>query len=98
MHHNLIIEDFLSNLEMPEIIKLLALKNVKFSNSAIEAVNKIIKWYLRIKLPDTLEKLIECLEEVIQNYNSIRPHGSTSSPLAVHFWDLLQSNVILLKK
>ena len=75
-NHNVIVEDFLSNLEIPEIIKLLALKDVKFSNSAIEAVNKIIKRYLRKKLPDTLEKLIECLEEVIQNYNTIRPHGS----------------------
>jgi putative transposase len=68
---------------MPEIIKLLALKDVKFSNSAIEAVNKIIKRYLRKKLPDTLEKLIRCLEEIIQDYNTIRPHGSTGSPQVV---------------
>lgn len=61
---------------MPEIIKLLALKDVKFSNSAIEAVNKIIKRYLRKKLPDTIEKLIECLKEIVYDYNEIRPHGS----------------------
>lgn len=75
-NHNLLVEDFLANLEMPEIIKLLALKDVKFSNSAIEAVNKIIKRYLRKKLPDTIEKLTECLEDIIYDYNTKRPHGS----------------------
>lgn len=39
-------------------------------------VNKIIKRYLRKKLPDTIEKLIECLEDIISDYNTIRPHGS----------------------
>lgn len=75
-NHNLLIENYLSNLEMPEIIKLLALKDVKFSNSAVEAVNKIIKRYLRKRLPDTLDKLIVCLDEIILDYNTIRPHGS----------------------
>ena len=69
-------EDFLTNIETPEIIKLLALKDVKFSNSAVEAVNKIIKRYLRKKLPETIEALILCLEEIINDYNTIRPHGS----------------------
>src|SRR5690554_4304280 len=75
-NHNMLVEDFLTNIEAPEIIKLLALKEVKFSNSAVEAVNKIIKRYLRKKLPDTLDKLIQCLKEIINDYNTIRPHGS----------------------
>ena len=75
-NHNLLVEDFLSNLAMPEIIKLLALKEVKFSNSAVEAINKIIKRYLRKKLPNTLEELIKCLEEIVLDYNTVRPHGS----------------------
>jgi putative transposase len=75
-NHNMLLEDFISNIETPEIIKLLALKDVKFSNSAVEAINKIIKRYLRKKLPDTLEKLIGCLEEIIFDYNTKRPHGS----------------------
>lgn len=75
-NHNILVEDFLTNIETPEIIKLLALKDVKFSNSAVEAVNKIIKSYLRKKLPETIEALILCLEEIINDYNTVRPHGS----------------------
>lgn len=75
-NHNFLVEDYLANLTMPEIIKLLALKEVKFSNSAVEAINKIIKRYLRKKLPNTLEELIKCLEEIVLNYNTVRPHGS----------------------
>src|SRR5690554_1764090 len=54
----------------------LARAGVTFSNSAIEAINKIIKRYFRKKLPDTLEALTLCLEEIINDYNTIRPHGS----------------------
>ncbi len=75
-NHNILVEDFLTNIEAPEIIKLLALKEVKFSNSAVEAVNKIIKCYLRKKLPETIEALILCLKEIINDYNTVRPHGS----------------------
>src|SRR5690554_7285996 len=35
-NHNMLVEDFLTNIEAPEIIKLLALKEVKFSNSRSE--------------------------------------------------------------
>jgi len=56
----------------------LARAGVKFSNSAVEAVNKIIKRYLRKKLPETIDGLILCLEEIINDYNTIRPHGSLS--------------------
>ena len=75
-NHNMLVEDFLTNIEAPVIIKLHALKEVKFSNSAVEAVNKIIKRYLRKKLPDTLDQLIQCLKEIINDYNTVRPHGS----------------------
>jgi hypothetical protein len=63
-------------LELPELEKLVARKDVKFSNSAIESINKIIKRYLRKKLPNSLEALIPCLEEIIPDYNQVRPHGS----------------------
>src|SRR5690554_7615900 len=72
----MLVEDFLTNIEAPVIIKLHALKEVKFSNSAVEAVNKIIKRYLRKKLPDTLDQLIQYLKEIINDYNTVRPHGS----------------------
>nr|WP_299205683.1 integrase core domain-containing protein [uncultured Brumimicrobium sp.] len=39
---------------------------------------KILKRYLRKKLPETIEALILCLEEIINDYNTVRPHGSLS--------------------
>lgn len=75
-NHNMLIEQYINELELPELEKLVAQKDVKFSNSAIESINKIIKRYLRKKLPNSLDALITCLEEIIHDYNCIRPHGS----------------------
>ena len=75
-NHNFLVEDFIRNKSQPEIIKLLALKDVKFSNSAVEAINKIIKRYLRKKRPNTLEDLVLSMHEIINDYNTVRPHGS----------------------
>ena len=75
-NHNVIIEQYIESLDLPMLDKLVAQKDVKFSNSAIESINKIIKRYLRKKLPNSLEELIGCIEEIILDYNCIRPHGS----------------------
>jgi transposase InsO family protein len=75
-NHNKIIDEYLTNLAMPEISKILALKDELFSNSAIEAINKIIKRYLRKELPNTFEELVESIEDIIHDYTTIRPHGS----------------------
>jgi|SRR5690554_1068844 len=75
-NHNLTIDELLQEITQPEITKVIALKNISFSNSPVEAVNKIMKRYLRHYKPDTFEKLSSCLEEIVRDYNEIRPHGS----------------------
>ncbi len=54
---------------------LIALKDIHFSNSMIEAVNKTLKysWLLRSKFHD-LKELERYLETAVQEYNHVRPH------------------------
>ena len=66
----------------PDIKHLIAQKDIPFSNSKIEAFNKIIKH--QFLLPHNLEdrkQLINALAEDIPTYNTIRPqyslHGNT---------------------
>lgn len=75
-NHNLTIDVLLQEISRPEITKVIALKDISFSNSPVEAINKIVKRYLRHYLPDTFEKLVDCLKRIVKDYNEIRPHGS----------------------
>jgi len=75
-NHAVIIDELLRETEHPLITKIIALKDISFSNSPIEAINKIVKRYLRILDPNTYEKLIACIEFIVQNYSYERPHGS----------------------
>ena len=75
-NHAVIIDELLRETEHPLITKIIALKDISFSNSHIEAINKIAKRYLRILDPKTYEKLIACIEFLIMNYTHERPHGS----------------------
>lgn len=75
-NNNHTIDELLQEIIQPEITKVIALKDIIFSNSPVEAINKIMKRYLRHHRPDTFEKLIACLEFIVKDYNEIRPHGS----------------------
>jgi putative transposase len=56
--------------------KVVALKDVIFSNSPVEALNKVIKNnYLNKMNIANKEALIKILKEVVEDYNN-RPHGS----------------------
>jgi hypothetical protein len=57
--------------------KIIAGKDIHFSNSIVEACNKLLKYrYLFInEIPD-FESLLEHLEKFIPIYNYIRPHVS----------------------
>lgn len=46
-NHNLTIEELLHETTHPDILKIIAMKSINFSNSPIEAISKIIKRYLR---------------------------------------------------
>jgi putative transposase len=59
------------------IQKLVALRDVHFSNSMVEAVNKVLKYrcLLPQKIPDGAT-LVEIAESAIVDYNDRRPRGS----------------------
>ncbi len=42
----------------------------------MEAVNKIVKRYLRFYKPSTFEDVMNCLKLIENDYNHKRPHGS----------------------
>ncbi len=78
---NSTVQEFLSSTN-PDIKHLIAQKDIPFSNSRIEAFNKIIKH--QFLLPRNLEnrkQLINALELDVPAYNTIRPqlslHGNT---------------------
>ena len=75
-NHAVNIDNLLRETEHPLITKIIALKDIRFSNSPIEAINKIAKRYLRILDPKTYEKLIACIEFIVTDYSQKRPHGS----------------------
>ncbi len=75
-NNNAIVKGFISNSTI-SIHKLVALRDVHFSNSIVEAVNKVVKYRYLFpkKLPDgvSLEKAVS---QAILDYNDRRPHGS----------------------
>tara|TARA_R110002072_G_scaffold131513_3_gene271061 strand:- start:1114 stop:2388 length:1275 start_codon:yes stop_codon:yes gene_type:complete len=75
-NNNLTIDKLLQEITRPEITKVIALKDISFSNSPVEAINKIMKRYLRYFMPNTFEKLVDCLKLIVKDYNEVRPHGS----------------------
>ena len=55
---------------------LVALKDIDFSNSMIEAANKTLKYYYIFpKNIANRAKLKSLLPGIIEDYNNIRPHG-----------------------
>jgi len=70
------VEGFISGSQIP-IHKLVALRDVHFSNSIVEAVNKVVKYRYLFpkKLPDGAS-LDKAVGEAILDYNDRRPHGS----------------------
>jgi len=70
------VEDLLRGTVRPDITKVIALKDIQFSNSPIEAINKIYKRYLRYHQPKTFHALQHVTEQFVHDYASRRPHGS----------------------
>jgi putative transposase len=74
-NNNIHVENFINRSEI-NIEKLIALKDINFSNSMIEALNKIAKYqYLFPKHPENLEELLEQLAFFVDDFNNVRPHG-----------------------
>ena len=59
------------------IKKLIALRDIPFSNSLIEAQNKLLKYqYLFKNQVADINALRKTLEWVVKDYNDIRPHNA----------------------
>lgn len=73
-NHAVNIEELIASTPHPEITKVIALKDIAFSNSPIEAINKIMKRYIRHHLPQTFKELLACMIRSIEDYNIYRPN------------------------
>jgi putative transposase len=63
--------------ETINISKLIAMKDIPYSNSLIEAQNKLIKyWYLFKCHYNDIDELRKVLDWIIYDYNNKRPHNS----------------------
>jgi len=85
-NHNTTIHELLKNTPQPDITKIIAQKDISFSNAPIEAINKIIKVYLRTYKPNTLIQVIECIRLAVNDYCLVRPHGSLNgaTPMEIY--------------
>lgn len=72
------VKELISTTKKPSLKHLIHMKDIAYSNSAIEAINKTCKAYLRYYKPTTLEATIKIIELFIEDYNLIRPHGANN--------------------
>lgn len=75
-NHAVCVDELLQSSAPPDIKKVIALKDIQFSNSPIEAINKIYKQYLRHYQPRTPAALQEVTDLFVHDYGSVRPHAS----------------------
>ena len=74
-NHNKKIDEFISKLSGRKITKIRALKDIRFSNSPVEAVHRTIKGrYLRGHKFASVEAVSKFLEWAVMDYNTLRPH------------------------
>ncbi len=75
-NNNQIVDHYI-NSESISLQKLIAGKDIYFSNSIIEAQNKLIKYHYLFKHPfQNLDELLKLLDWIIRDYNHCRPHHS----------------------
>lgn len=75
-NHASAVVEMLANNRRPTITKVIAQEDISFSNSPIEAINKILKRYLRHHRPGTETALREVVAYALNDYTNARPHGS----------------------
>jgi transposase InsO family protein len=85
-NHNTTITELLLDTTNPDITKIIALKDIAFSNAPIEAINKIMKVYLRHHKPNTLDQLAECIRLAVYDYSCVRPHGSLNGRIPMEVY------------
>ncbi|MDP3557665.1 MAG: integrase core domain-containing protein [Bacteroidota bacterium] len=74
-NHNQYIDAFIAKLTKHKITKVKALKDIRFSNSPVEAVHRTIKGrYLRNRKFESIAALNKYLKWAVNDYNVLRPH------------------------
>ena len=87
-NHNKYIDAFIAKLSKHKITKIRALKDIRFSNSPVEAVHRTIKGrYLRNRKFESIKALDNYLKWVVEDYNEVRPHYKhrPRTPYEVYF-------------
>lgn len=87
-NHNRQIDQFIAGLSGYKLTKIRSLKDIKFSNSPVEAIHRIIKSrYLRNQQFHSLKQLETYLDWAVYDYNVLRPHYShiPQTPHEVYF-------------
>lgn len=92
-NHNKTIDELLATTTNPCITKIIAQKDISFSNAAIEAINKIIKVYLRHYKPSTLPQLMECVRLAVYDYCYLRPHGALKGMIPMEVYANQQTKI-----
>jgi hypothetical protein len=80
------VEEWIQITEDPKITKVIALKDIAFSNSPIEAVHKIMKRYIRRQEPQNIGQLQKGLIDHVFDYTSTRPHGSLDGGIPLEIY------------
>ncbi len=75
-NHAVSVNEYLAAHDPPAIDKVIAFKNVTFSNSQAEAINRVIKEYIRHHNPENMVQLHSCIESSVFDYCFVRPHGA----------------------
>ena len=87
-NHNKQIDKFIAELTEHKVTKIRALKDITFSNSPVEAVHRTMKGrYLKKKIFESIDALLEYLDWAVEDYNAIRPHykHAPKTPKEVYF-------------
>lgn len=74
-NNNAIVNGFIEQ-HQEHLQKKIALKDIPYSNSSIEAINKTLKYRYLYLQPCKAEQFQSKLQESIHDYNHIRSHGS----------------------
>jgi len=95
-NHNKEVDKFIELLRTHNIVKIRSLKDIKYSNSPIEAVHRTVKGrYLKNRKFFSIRELDRFLKFVVNDYNMLRPHYKhrPRTPHEVYFGKPLGFNV-----
>jgi transposase InsO family protein len=90
------INEFIAQLTDHKLTRVIALKDIRFSNSPVEAVHRTLKGrYLKNRKFESLEAVEKYLDWAVHDYNRARPHYKhrPRTPYEVYFGIPLNFNV-----